>query len=82
MTLADQLVALCKEHGLTALSVDVHVSEECGVFFGAYAHREGRCGSASVCRTTPNDAIGEAIADIRHKLGLDSVAVPELEAAA
>lgn len=82
MTLAEQLVALCKEHGLRSLSVDVHISEDIGVFFGSYAHRDGKCGSASVCRTSPMEAIGEAIADVRHKLGLGGVDVPELESEA
>lgn len=81
MTLAEQLIALCKEHGLNSLSVDVHVPEDREPFFGSYAHAQGQCGSSTACRTSPAAAIGEAIAGVRIKIGTDAVLVPEMEAA-
>ena len=81
MTLADQLVSLCIEHGLNSLSVDVHVKPDGSHFFGSYAHRNGACGSASTLRITPSTAIGEAITDVLAKCGRSLIAVPEMEAA-
>lgn len=81
MTLAEQLIALCKEHGLNALSVEVHVLEGGEPFFGSYAHAKGCCGSSTLCRETPSDAIGEAIASVRIKIGTGAIPVPVLEAA-
>ncbi len=81
MTLAEQLVALCKEHSLNALSVDVHFRTDGEPFFGAYAHREGKCGCTTQNRTNPQAAIGEAIADVLMKVGVTMPAVSELEAA-
>jgi hypothetical protein len=81
MSLAEQLIALCKEHGLNALSVEVHVAEDREPFFGCYAHADGMCGSSTMHRDTPSDAVSEAIADVQAKRGKSLVDVPVLEAA-
>lgn len=81
MTLAEQLIALCKEHGLAALSIEVHLMAGSEPFFGSYAHADGLCGSTTMHRDTPSNAIGEAIADLQAKRGNPLISVPTLEAA-
>lgn len=81
MTLAEQLVALCKEHSLNALSIEVHVSGDMDPFFGCYAHADGLCGSSTMNRDTPSNAISEAITSLQAKRGKPLIAVPALVAA-
>lgn len=82
LTLADQLVALCAEHGLNALSVDVHIQPDGSHFFGSFAHKGGKCGSASTMRHSTSAVVGGAITDVLAECGQSLIDVPELEAAA
>lgn len=81
MTLGEQLLALCLEHGLNSLSVDIHVQPDGSHFFGSFAHRNGVCGSASILRQNTSTAVGEAITEVLAKCGQSLIAVPELVAA-
>jgi len=81
MTLEQQLRALCDQHGLTNLSVDITIRQDGSHYFGSYAHRDGVCASASIHRAGPAEATGEAIANLLAKCGESLVHVPELVAA-
>lgn len=81
MTLEEQLRALCDQHGLNNLSVDITILPSGTHFFGAYAHRNGKCGSAAVFRETPMEAASEAITNVLAKCGVALIDVPELVAA-
>lgn len=79
--LAEQMLALCIEHGLTNLSVDISSRADGSFYFGSYAHSRGECASASMHRETPHSAISEAITALKVKLGAVFIDVPEMEAA-
>lgn len=80
--LAQQLVRLCEQHGLSNLSVEVTIRGDGSFYFGSYAHARGICASATQARETPHDAISEAITALKAKLGEGLIDVPELESAA
>lgn len=80
-TLAEQMVALCEQHDLTSLSVDITRREDGSFFFGSYAHSQDVCASASLCRETPHSAVAEALTALKAKLGEALIDVPEMESA-
>lgn len=82
MSLAQQLLALCQEHGLSSLSVDITFRSDGSHFFGSFAHARGICDHSTVNRDAPERAIGEAVAKLKAKLGQTLIDVPELEEAA
>jgi hypothetical protein len=81
MTLEQQLVALCSEHGLNNLSIGVSIRPDGSHYFGSYAHRDGQCGSSSLLRDSISSSTGEAITAVLAKCGQPLIAVPELQAA-
>jgi hypothetical protein len=75
-TLAEQIQAICDEHGLTVLGFNY--TARTGTYY-AFAHGGDLVGGSGD-QPTPRDAIGAAIRELNSRRATD-VSVPELEAA-
>ncbi len=66
MTLAEQIEALCDQHGLTSLSITYNRYEGGGEGYTVYAHGRDHLGS-NMSVPTPAQAVEEAIADLNAR---------------
>lgn len=79
-TLDQQMLDLCKIHGLTSISIHAYNADH-GTFMGINVHSDGACGGASSREDGLSKIFADALADLHAKQGLSAREFAPMEVA-